>query len=86
MANTRARNVIRVDTTATFSAQTFIHSIKYIGASSGTAIITSADSTNKLWEESGTSNVYNPNVDISGTDGIVVTVTNSAVVYLYLKP
>lgn len=85
MANTRASNVIRVDTTATFTGQLFINSIKYIGASTGTAVITDPSSGLKTWEESGTSNVYNQDLDISMTTGATVTVTNSAVVYLYLE-
>jgi hypothetical protein len=87
MANGYASNVIFVDTSAAFTYATRIRSIKYIGASSGTATIKSnADSSGQtLWQESGTSNVYNPDVCIYDNKGVYVTLTNSAAVYLYLE-
>lgn len=85
MANSRTGSVIRVDTTASFAGAKYIKSIKYIGSSSGTAIVTGLDSTLRLWEESGTANVHNADVCINNQDGVTVTLTNSAIVYLYLK-
>lgn len=85
MANSNTANVIRVDTTAPFAGAKFIRSIKYIGSASGTLVVTATDSGLRLFEESGTSNVYNPNVEIVTSSGVTVTVTNGAIAYLYLK-
>jgi hypothetical protein len=86
MSNTRAGSVIFVDTSAAFSDAMDIQSIKYIGNTSGAASIKKESSSgNALWEESGTANVYNANVDIRCPKGIYVTVSNSAKVYIYLK-
>ncbi len=90
MSNTRAGNVIKVDTSANFPDVQNIHAIKYVGASSGTAVITKAiaagtNGGNNLWVESGTANLYNPNLDIRCPTGVYVAVASSAVVYLYLK-
>jgi hypothetical protein len=86
MANTRSNNVIVVDTSAQFSENLTICSIKYIGAASGTASI-KADSTSGVvvWEESGTANVYNAEVEIQAHQGMYVTVTNSAKLYIYFE-
>jgi len=84
MANTRAANVLRVDTTADFADLKNICGIKYIGAASGTAVIKDKDTSgNTLWQESGTSNVFNE-VKINAAEGMRVEVTNSAVVLIYL--
>lgn len=86
MANTRAGNVILVDTSATFSDVRSVKTIKYIGATSGTAIIKKTDTNGKnLWEESGDSTVYNQDVCIRCATGLRVEVTNNAKVYLYLE-
>jgi len=86
MANTRAANVIRVDTTAAFSGPLFVQSIKYIGSSSASATVRSGSASgNTLWQESGASNVHNADVCLKAGDGLHVTITNSSVVYLYLK-
>jgi hypothetical protein len=89
MSNTRAGNVIRVDTSANFTDVRNIETIKYIGASSGTAVITKAvaaadNSGNKLYEASGTSNELAHGLEIRCPTGVYVAVSNSAVVYLYL--
>lgn len=86
MANSRAANVIRVDTTADFEGPINISAIKYIGAESGSAVIEAngSDSDLKLWEESGASNTFNQ-VCIRDARGVRVEVSNNAVVYLYLK-
>jgi hypothetical protein len=86
MSNTNAGNVIRVDTSAAFAAVRSVAAVKYIGATNGTATITSgtSGSGSKLWEESGSANQAVDEICIHDADGIYVTVTNSAVVYLYL--
>lgn len=84
MANTLAGNVYKVDTSGSIPGARNITSIKYIGASTGTAVITDNDSTNRVWEESGTSNVFNSKTHIRTPSGVTVTLTNSAVVYLYI--
>lgn len=87
MANTFKANVIRVDTTAAFTNALSIETIKYIGSSSGSASIKAAASASgsNLWEQAGSANWTDSNVHIKDTQGVYVTVTNSAVVYLYLK-
>ncbi len=84
--NTYSANVRRIDTSANFSGAIEIVGIKYIGNTSGTAQIESGgtDSDLLLWQESGSSNVYNE-VNIRDMRGVRVEVTNGAVVYLYLK-
>jgi hypothetical protein len=85
MANTRAGNVILVDTSATFSDIRSVKSIKYIGNTNGTATLKKTDTNgNALWQESGTANIHDANVCIKCPTGIRVEVTNSAKVYLYL--
>lgn len=85
MANSQEGNVIYCDTTATFANAVEICSIKYIGAASGTAAITSASGSKNIWEEAGTANVYNAEVDLFIPGGVTVTLANSAKVYLYLR-
>ena len=87
MANTRVNNVIYVDTTGyTLAGPLTIESVKYIGASSGTALITAGTggSGSRIWEEAGTNNQAAEEVCIRADDGIHVAVTNSAKVYIYL--
>lgn len=86
MANSRAGNVVVVDTTGTTVAEGIhIVGIKYIGAASGTATLKAGSSSgNPLWEESGTANVFNQ-VDIKEKDGVHVILGTTAKVYLYLK-
>lgn len=86
MSNTRSANVIVVDTSAQFSEPLTICAIKYIGAASGTASI-KADSTSGvvIWEESGSSNTFNPELEIELRQGMYVTLANSAKVYIYYK-
>lgn len=85
MANTRGRNVIKVDTTATFTGPLFIHSIKYVGGTSGAAIMTDANSGNRLWEQSGTTNYTDSDICINAVEGIIMTITSTCTVYLYLE-
>jgi hypothetical protein len=85
MANYRKNNVLVVDTSAEFDGKFVIAAINYIGAASGTASIKDdVTGGSVLWEEAGTANVHNQ-VNIEGHNGIYVTVTNSAKVYIYLK-
>lgn len=85
MANTRAGNVIRVDTTATFEDARNIVAIKYIGAASGTASIAkNGGGGGVVWSESGTTNVFNE-VCIRTPQGVTVTIGSGAVVLIYLK-
>jgi len=85
MANFRQGNVVFVDTTnANFDEVKHVKSVKYIGNTSGTANIKSRDtSADILWEESGTANVYNGDINIRSDSGIEVEVTNGATVYVY---
>jgi hypothetical protein len=89
MANTRAGNVVRVDTSANFSNVREIATIKYIGITSGTCVITKAtdagdSSGSKLYEASGATNELALDLDIRVNRGVYVSVANGAVVYLYL--
>jgi hypothetical protein len=87
MANARTGNVIFVDADNTAVTEALsIKSIKYIGAASGTATIKlGGTSGSVIWEESGSANVWNPNVEIYAREGIYVDLTNSAKIYIYLK-
>jgi hypothetical protein len=87
MANTRSANVIIVDTSAAYPDVKNVRSIKYIGATTSTASIKSGASSSGtvLWEESASTNVMNSNVEIRDPEGIYVTITGTAKVYLYLK-
>jgi hypothetical protein len=87
MANGFSANVIYCDTSAAFTQAKRIHSIKYIGASSGTATIKSGGTSSGtvIWQESGTANVLDSDVGIADQQGVYVTLTNSAAVYLYLE-
>lgn len=86
MANARAGTVIFCDTSdTTYTGMLRIKGIKYIGAASGTAEFKQGSSSGAtLWRESGSSNVYNE-VCMVVKDGLNVTLTNSAVVYIYLE-
>lgn len=86
MANTRAGNVVRVDTTANFTDIKSIRGIKYIGNTSGTARVekwNAAGTGNLLWEADGTTDVFEE-VSIRCNVGVRVEVTNGAAVYIYL--
>lgn len=88
MANAKTNQVIYVDTTGyTLDACCTIKAVKYIGNTSGTALITSGTSGSggRLWEESGASNQAVEELEIRVTDGFHVAVTNSAKVYIYLE-
>lgn len=86
MANTYAANVIFVDTTAaTYEGAKYVCAVKYVGNTSGTAAIKKRDASGQtLWAADGTAD-FTEDVDIVSTQGIHVTVTNGATVYIYLK-
>lgn len=86
MANARAGTVIYCDTTdTTYTGPLKIKGIKYIGNTSGTAELKQGSSSGAtLWRESGSSNVFNE-VEMFIKDGLNVTLTNSAVIYIYLE-
>lgn len=87
MANTRAANVIMVDTTAfTLDQTVIVSSVKYIGNTSGTAVITTGitGSGSRIYENSGATT--QPVDEICAkTDGLHVALTNGAKVYIYLE-
>jgi hypothetical protein len=86
MANSYTGNVQFVDTTGTTLA--FISNVcgvKYIGNASGTATIKAGSTSGAVvWEESGASNVFNQ-VDFRCSDGLYVTLTNGAKIYIYFE-
>lgn len=87
MANTFSANVIKCDTSAAFTYAKNICGIKYIGETNGTATVKGGgtSSGDLLWEEEGTANVFDSNLEIRDSNGVYVTIANGAVVYLYLK-
>lgn len=88
MPNTRNGNVIYVDTTAyTLSGPVSIKAVKYIGNTSGTALITAgtSGSGNRLWQEAGANNQAVDEICIKCSDGFHVALTNGAQIYIYLE-
>jgi hypothetical protein len=96
MANTRAGNVLRVDTSANFPDVTDISAIKFIGntaVTKGEVIISkavaAADGSGKpLWDNGNalTTDVTDHGLDITCPTGIYVTIgAHGAVLYLYLE-
>ena len=88
MANAKQYNVLFCDTDGTtYTGPLRIETIKYIGNASGTVVIksgTTAASGDVLWQESGTNNLPADSCEIFAKDGINVTITNGAKVYIYL--
>lgn len=84
MANANKGNVHILDTDGAFTeGRAYVQSIKYIGASNGTATIkTGGSGGTVVWEESGSANTFNE-VNIVGED-LYFTTTNSAKIYVYL--
>ena len=70
--------------TASFPENICIEAIKYIGAATSSAALTDYASSKALWEEASSSNVFNE-VCLRTKNGITVTLTGTAAVYLYLK-
>lgn len=88
MANTRVDNVIHVDTTGyTLAGPAKICSVKYIGNTSGTAVITAgvSGSGSPIWKESGANNIPVEEIEVFCQDGFHVALTNSAEVFIYLE-
>lgn len=87
MANGRTGSVIFVDTTGYYLDQTVcIEGVKYIGNTSGTAVI-SAGITGlgqTIWKESGANNQTLDEIECR-VDGFYVTLTNGAQVIIYLE-
>lgn len=84
MANSRTGNVIFVDTTGySLTDITRVIGVKYIGAASGTASVTSTTGSKPLWEQSGSTNSMDY-LKFRSDSGITVTLTNGAKVYIYL--
>jgi hypothetical protein len=80
MANVTQGSVIVVDTTGYTGVGTCtIVAVKYIGAASGTATISSGGTV--IWEQAGTANVLDY-FDARVSD-IVVTLGSTAKVYIY---
>ena len=94
MANTRAGNVIRVDTSANFTDVREIRTIKFIGHSSvvaGEITVTAAvaagdNSGHLLWDNGNltTTDSAEHELHIVCGDGVYVNVAHGAVIYLYL--
>lgn len=85
MANYRRGNVIFVDTTdSEFRDVRNVKSVKYIGASSGTANIKCLSTGSILWQADGANDLFEE-VCIRNSQGIEVEVTNSATVFVYVK-
>jgi hypothetical protein len=86
MANSTEGGVYFVDTDdTTLSTQLRVKAIKYIGNTSGTAVIKSGSSAGDvMWQESGANNVFNE-VKFRAKDGLHIALTNSAKVYIYVE-
>lgn len=87
MANARAGSVIRVDTDGyPIPAGVLITAIRYVGASTGAANITEADSGMKVWEDNGASNSHSADIDMRLPKGGTVNITaGTPVIYIYLE-
>lgn len=86
MANATKGTVLYCDTTGTLfdGNRLRISGIKYIGNTSGTATLKAGGSGGTLvWQESGTSNVFNGELE-AVVDDAYITITNGAIVYIYL--
>lgn len=87
MANARAGNVIFVDTTGyTLDQILKIRAVKYIGNTSGTAVITmgTSGSGTIIWQETGSNNTAADEI-CARIDGFHVALTNGAKVIIYLE-
>jgi hypothetical protein len=86
MANHRTANVLFVDTTGDFPGIFHVKAIKYIGSTSGTALIKKTNTSGKvLWEARGAADLQADHLILRSPAGLRVEVTNGASVYLYLK-
>lgn len=87
MANAFEGNVCYIDTDNTvLPGPVNIDSIKYVGAATGTANIKSeSDSGDLMWQHAGDVIVHDSGLNIRSNKDVFVNLTNSAVVYIYLK-
>lgn len=87
MANTRADNVIVVDTDAEFDERLSIRSILYEAGTSGSVVIKSNTSGgNTIFSYTSDNDQYFPNIEIEAKKGIHVNVSGTGtIVYLFLK-
>ncbi len=86
MANSYSSNVARFTSSATLVGNFKIAAIKYVGATSGSAgIYETSSSGSQVWEQAGSSNFEDQGLNIICNAGFNVQITNSAVVYVYLK-
>lgn len=89
MANSRAGNVLRIDTTVTFSGESICTTgIKYI-AGGGTGSVTINEIKDEaagdaVYEASGTLDVFDE-AQMVCKQGVAISVVAPAVCYLYLK-
>ena len=87
MANTRAGNVIRLDTTGTVPGPAGrIKGILYIGASSATAVLRfDGASSTIIWERAGDVDVLDDVCIqiVESTENLYIEIASGAVVYLY---
>lgn len=84
MANAIDNNVIYIDTTGYTNTQPLkIESIRYIGAASSSAVITSGGGV-RLFESALATN-ETAEVCINAQNGISVALTGTAKIYIYLK-
>lgn len=85
MANANKANVLIVDTSAQFDGQQRICGVKYIGNTNGTASI-KADTTSGtvVYEVDGTADIFE-DIKMYLKDGMYVTITNGAKLYIYLE-
>lgn len=87
MANTRANNVIVVDTSAAFEGPLYIKAVKYVagaGASPAANIKQESATGTTIYEASGSGNLFEQ-ACINAASGAYVTITDGAKLYLYLK-
>ena len=85
LANVVSNNVHFIDTTGTIAGPIAIEAIKYIGAATGTAVITCTQTGKTLWQEAGTPNLSTDYAPIYAAGGVTITLANSAKVFVYLK-
>ena len=87
MANYQSANVIFVDTSAAFPNAKRICGVRYVGAAASSASI-KADANSSgavLWTDTATTSAWYPELEIRDNNGVYVTITGTASVYIYLE-
>lgn len=89
MANTRTKNVLRIDTSAQFTENLIIDSILYLPGSGSPSASIKADSSagNLVWEAGTnvTTRTHEHGLDMHMTGGTYVSIAGTgSVIYLYL--